>query len=308
MIDDMTSVRERALFEETAGPVITRNFRQFLTRSMRLLRRYPVAAAGAAILLATVLAAAFAPILAPYDPNQVAAGTPLMGPSADHWMGTDQLGRDLMSRIIYGARVSVVVGIGVVMVSTSLALVVGLVAGYVGGWLDLVVQRVVDAVQAMPGLIVVLALVTFLGRGLFVIILVIGLNMVASTSRVVRSGTISVKPQPYVEAAVAAGATRSRIILRHVLPNVLPIIVVLASLQVGAAILIEGALSFLGYGVEPPTPTWGGILGVEGRQSLMLNPWMVVFPTLALSLVVLAANLLGDTLRDVLDPRLRGRH
>lgn len=279
-----------------------------VVRSLRFVRRYPVAGVGLTILLATVLVALFAPVIAPYPPNQVAVGLQLKGPSPEHLMGTDQLGRDLASRIIYGAQISVVVGIGVVTISTSLALVVGLASGYLGGWFDLVVQRVVDAVQAMPGLIVVLALVTFLGRGLFVIILVIGLNMVAATSRVVRSGTIAIKPQPYVEAAQAAGATELRIIFRHILPNVLPIIIVLASLQVGAAILIEGALSFLGYGVEPPTPTWGGILGVEGRQSLMLNPWMVVFPTLALSLVVLAANLVGDTLRDLLDPRLRGHH
>lgn len=273
----------------------------------RFARRYPVAAVGASILALIVVVAVFAPIVAPYPPNQVASGPPLQGPSADHWMGTDQIGRDLFSRIVYGARVSVIVGLGVVSISTTLALLVGLSSGYIGGWYDLAVQRIVDAVQAMPGLIVVLALVTFLGRGLYVIILVIGLIMVASTSRVVRSGTMAIRPQPFVEAAGAAGATTPRIIFFHILPNVLPIIIVLASLQVGAAVLIEGALSFLGYGVEPPTPTWGGILGVEGRQSMMLNPWMVVFPALALSLMVLAANLVGDTLRDVLDPRLRGR-
>ena len=279
-----------------------------IVRRFAFVRRYPVAGVGLGILFLTVVVAVLAPLIAPYPPNQVLVGIQLMGPSADHIMGTDQLGRDLASRIVYGARTSVVVGIGVVSISTSLALVIGLASGYLGGWFDLAVQRLVDAVQAMPGLIVVLALVTFLGRGLFVIILVIGLTLVASTSRVVRAGTIGIKPQPFVEAAEAAGATKMRVIFRHILPNVLPIVIVLASLQVGAAILIEGALSFLGYGVKPPTPTWGGILGVEGRQSLMLNPWMVVFPTLALSLVVLAANLVGDTLRDMLDPRLRGRH
>lgn len=268
-------------------------------------RRQPLAAGGALILIVAVLVAAAAPVLAPFPYDQVGVGPPLTGPSGEHLMGTDQLGRDLASRVIYGARVSMLVGVAVLGISTVLAFLVGVTSGFIGGAYDLVVQRIMDAVQAMPGIILALALVTFVGRDLGNVILVIGIILVASMSRVMRSAAIGVKAMTYIEAARALGATNLRLFVRHVFPNVVSVAIVYGSLVLGEAIIIEGSLSFLGYGVQPPTPTWGGILGVEGRRSLLLNPWMVVFPAAALSLVVLGANMLGDGLRDLLDPRLR---
>lgn len=274
-------------------------------RLVSLARKQPLAAVGAVILLVTILVGIVAPLLTPYSYEQVGTGLPLQGPSGDHLMGTDQLGRDLLSRVIYGARVSMIVGLSVLFISTVLALLIGLTSGFIGGIYDLVIQRIMDAVQAMPGIILALALVTFVGRDLPNIIAVIGIILVSGMSRVMRSATIGVKEMPYIEAARAVGATNLRLFVWHVFPNVVSVAIVYGSLLVGQAIIIEGSLSFLGYGVQPPTPTWGGMLGVEGRRSLLLNPWMVVFPATALSLVVLGANMLGDGLRDILDPRLR---
>lgn len=270
-----------------------------------LARRQPLAAIGALIILLALVVAIAAPLLAPYPYDRVGAGAPLQGPSGEHVMGTDQLGRDLASRIIYGARVSMMVGIAVLCISTALAFLVGVTSGFVGGIYDLVVQRVMDAVQAMPGIILTLALVTFAGRDLPNIIIVIGVILVSGMARVMRSATLGVKAMPYMEAARAIGATNLRLFVRHVFPNVVSVAIIYGSLLLGQAIIVEGSLSFLGYGVQPPTPTWGGMLGVEGRRALLLNPWMVVFPATALSLVVLGANMLGDGLRDLLDPRLR---
>ncbi|MFN8558138.1 MAG: ABC transporter permease [Dehalococcoidia bacterium] len=268
-------------------------------------RRQPLAAIGAAIILITIAVAFLAPLLAPYPYDAVAVGDPLSGPSADNFMGTDQLGRDLMSRIIYGARVSMLVGFSVLVISTVLAFAIGVTSGFVGGFFDLVLQRIIDAVQAMPGIILALALVAFVGRDLINVIFVVGIILISGQARVMRSAAIAVKEMPFMEAARSMGATNVRIFFQHLFPNVVSVAIIYASLVLGQAIIIEGSLSFLGYGVQPPTPTWGGMLGVEGRRSLLLNPWMVVFPATALSLVVLGANMLGDGLRDLLDPRLR---
>ena len=274
-------------------------------RLLALVRRQPLATAGALILLFTAAVALLAPLLAPFPYDRVGTGAPLQGPSGAHPMGTDQLGRDLASRVIYGARVSLVVGLSALAISSVLAMVIGLTTGFIGGVYDLVVQRVMDAVQAMPGIILTLALVTFVGRDLVNVIAVIGVILVSGMARVMRSATIGVKAMPFIEAARALGATNLRLFTWHVLPNVISVAIIYGSLLIGQAIIVEGSLSFLGYGVKPPTPTWGGMLGVEGRRALLLNPWMVVFPATALSLVVLGANLLGDGLRDLLDPRLR---
>ena len=274
-------------------------------RLLALVRRQPLATAGALILLFTAAVALLAPLLAPFPYDKVGTGAPLQGPSGAHPMGTDQLGRDLASRVIYGARVSLVVGLSALAISSVLAMVIGLTTGFIGGVYDLVVQRVMDAVQAMPGIILTLALVTFVGRDLVNVIAVIGVILVSGMARVMRSATIGVKAMPFIEAARALGATNLRLFTWHVLPNVISVAIIYGSLLIGQAIIVEGSLSFLGYGVKPPTPTWGGMLGVEGRRALLLNPWMVVFPATALSLVVLGANLLGDGLRDLLDPRLR---
>ena len=272
---------------------------------LRASRRQPLAAIGAAILLLALMIAIAAPLLAPYSYDVVGVGRPLQGPSAEHLMGTDQLGRDILSRVIYGTRVAMVVGFSVVAVSIVLAFVVGVGVGFIGGLPDLIIQRLIDALQAMPGLILTLALVAFVGRELHSIIIIIGIILVPGMSRVMRSATIGVKAMPFIEGARAVGATNFRLFFWHIIPNVISLAIIYGSLVIGSAIIAEGSLSFLGYGLEPPTPTWGGMLGVEGRRSLLLNPWLVVFPAAALSLVVLGANMLGDGLRDLLDPRLR---
>ena len=272
---------------------------------LRASRRQPLAAIGAAILLLALMIAIAAPVLAPYSYDVVGVGRPLQGPSAEHLMGTDQLGRDILSRVIYGTRVAMVVGFSVVAVSIVLAFVVGVGVGFIGGLPDLIIQRLIDALQAMPGLILTLALVAFVGRELHSIIIIIGIILVPGMSRVMRSATIGVKAMPFIEGARAVGATNFRLFFWHIIPNVISLAIIYGSLVIGSAIIAEGSLSFLGYGLEPPTPTWGGMLGVEGRRSLLLNPWLVVFPAAALSLVVLGANMLGDGLRDLLDPRLR---
>ncbi len=275
-------------------------------RRLRIMaRKQPLAAIGALIVLITLVVGVTAPLLAPFPYDRVGTGTPLQGPSGEHVMGTDQLGRDLASRVVYGARISMIVGLSVLAISTLISFLIGVTSGFAGGIYDLVVQRVMDAVQSMPGIILALALVNFAGRELRNVIIVIALILVSGMARVMRSATLGVKAMPYIEAARALGATQLRLFIWHVFPNVVSVAIIYGSLLVGQAIIFEGTLSFLGYGVQPPTPTWGGILGVEGRRSLLLNPWMVVFPAAALSLVVLGANMLGDGLRDLLDPRLR---
>jgi peptide/nickel transport system permease protein len=274
-----------------------------------LLRRKPLGAVSAVIVATLVVVAVLAPLLAPRDPyafNLNERGLPirLQAPSASFPLGTDPLGRDVLSRIVYGARVSLIVGFASVLIGTLLGTGIGLVCGYWEGWLDQLIQRGVDTAMAVPGIVLALAVMSVLGQSLTNIVLVIGLVIAPGASRVVRGTVLAVKQQAFIDAAHACGASAGRIVLRHVLPNVFAPILVIATVWLGNAIVIEAALSFLGLGTPPPTPTWGGMLSGEGRRNLEIAPYLAVFPGLAISIVVLAFNMLGDALRDLLDPRL----
>jgi peptide/nickel transport system permease protein len=272
----------------------------------RFVTHKPLGAVGAAIILLLLVVAIAAPWLAPY-PFDVGVGSDrLQGPSLVHPFGTDANGRDMLSRIIFGARISVTVGFGAVLLSTLLAVSIGTISGYFGGWLDLLVQRLVDIWISFPALVLLISLVAVAGPGLWSITAILGILLAPGTSRVVRSAVINMRHLPYVESARCVGAGHPRVIRDHVLPNVFAPIIVLATVQLGTAILAESTLSFLGYGVPPPFPAWGGMLSGTGRAYMLQSPWLSIWPGLAISLVVFGFNMLGDALRDELDPRLRG--
>jgi peptide/nickel transport system permease protein len=277
-----------------------------LRGAWRFARRKPFGAFGAAIILGLVLVALFAPVLAAYDPEASGRGARLLSPRWTHWMGTDNIGRDLFSRVVYGARVSLYVGIAASALGIGLGLAFGLLSGYAGGWLDNLIQRVMDVVLAFPGLILALGLVAMLGPSLRNVLIAISVGAIPNASRVVRGVVLGVKEEDYVTAARLLGATHPRIVLRHILPNTLAPVIVLASVGFGTAIIAEASLSFLGLGIPPPTPSWGAMLSGPSRRFMTTAPWMAVFPGLAISLVIFGVNMFGDALRDVLDPRLRG--
>jgi peptide/nickel transport system permease protein len=269
-------------------------------------RRKPLGAAGGLVLAGMLALALLAERVAPYGYDEADIFSRLKAPSEAHWLGTDNLGRDLLSRVIYGARVSMAVGFGGVVVGLLLGTAVGLVSGYFGGRLDLVLQRVVDAFMCFPLLLVALTIMALLGPGLGNVILTLGLVLGVRDSRVIRSAVLSVKAHLYLEAARALGAAHAAMIGRHVLPNILAPIIILGTVNLGAIILTEAALSFLGFGVPPPRPSWGGMLSGAGLVHMLRAPWLALWPGVALSLAVFGANMLGDALRDLLDPRLRG--
>jgi peptide/nickel transport system permease protein len=269
-------------------------------------RRKPLGAIGGFIVLVMLIMALFAPWIAPYQYDETIPGARMKAPGAQFWFGTDNLGRDVYSRVVYGASVSVSVGFGAVLLANVLAALIGITSGYFGGAYDICVQRVVDAWQSFPFLMVILSIMAVLGPGLLNLILALGVLGAAAFSRIIRGTTISVMQNTYVEAARALGAGHVRIMLRYVLPNVAATIIILATIGLGAFILAESALSFLGFGVPPPYPSWGAMLSGSGRSFMYRAPWMAFWPGAAISLAVFGFNMLGDALRDVLDPRLRG--
>jgi peptide/nickel transport system permease protein len=250
--------------------------------------------------------AAGAEWIAPYDYDEADIFSRLKPPSGAHWLGTDNLGRDVLSRVIFGARVSMLVGVGGVALGLLGATAVGLASGYFGGRLDILAQRVVDAFMCFPLLLVALTIMALLGPGLANVILTLGLVLAVRDSRVIRGAVLGVKANLYVEAARALGATHGAMIGRHILPNIFAPLIILATVNIGAVILIEAALSFLGFGVPPPRPSWGGMLSGAGLVHMLRAPWLALWPGVALSLAVFGANMVGDALRDLLDPRLRG--
>ena len=272
----------------------------------RFARRKPLGAIGAVIVVALLVMAVFAEQIAPYGYDESIRGARMQSPSATYWLGTDNLSRDIWSRIVYGARVSVTVGFATVGLAVVLATSVGVSSGYFGGAYDLVVQRVVDAWLSFPYLVIVLSVMAVLGPGLFNVVLSLAIIIAAVNSRVIRGATITIAHGTYVEAARALGCGHARIIVRHILPNVTATIIILATIGLGTAILAESALSFLGFGVPPPYPAWGAMLSGSGRTYMFRAPWMAIWPGVAISLAVFGFNMLGDALRDVLDPRLRG--
>ena len=268
-------------------------------------RRYPLGAAGAILMAVLVFGALFADLITFHDPLQTDAPLSLARPSAAHWMGSDFMGRDIYSRIVYGARISLAVGIGSTLLGCTFGTVIGLSSGYLGGWVDLIAQRVIDILQALPLLVLALVMAAALGPSLRNTIIAIAIPLIPSVARVIRSNTLALRELPFVEAARAIGMSEFRIAVRHVLPNTLAPVIVLATAQLGAAILTEASLSFLGLGIPEPYPSWGRMLSESAAEYVRTAPWLVIFPGLAISLTVFGTNLLGDALRDMLDPRQR---
>jgi peptide/nickel transport system permease protein len=272
----------------------------------RLFRDKPLGAVGGVLMLIFLVVGTFAPLIAPYGYNDISPIERLKPPSWEHWFGTDNLGRDMLSRCLYGAQLSVIIGCAAAGLATVLSAVIGIVSGYFGGRFDLIVQRFVDAWQSFPDLIILIVVVSVIGPGMPQIIGTLGLLLGIAGSRIVRSAVIGVREHMYVHAAQSIGASWFRILWRHILPNVMPPIIVLFTTRVGTVILAESGLAFLGLGVPPPAPTWGAMLSGSGRLYMFQGPWLALAPGLCLTAVVYATNVFGDALRDLLDPRMRG--
>ena len=290
---------------DIAGILSEKRRSSFVDFLKRLVTEKPLGTFGAAITLLLLLTGIFADVIAPYGVNEN-LGYYMHPPSARFWLGTDNVGRDLLTRIIYGARTSGIVGLAVAALSTALASFIGIVSGYVGGKFDLIVQRVVDTFMCFPGLLILMTILSVTGAGMAQIIIALGLLWGITTSRIVRSATIGIRENAYVEVALAIGCSKARILWRHILPNVMAPVIVLFSTRVPVAILTEASLSFLGFGIPPPTPSWGGMLSGSGRTYMFRAPWMVIWPGLALAIVVYGVNMFGDAVRDILDPKLKG--
>jgi peptide/nickel transport system permease protein len=281
-----------------------------------VIRQEPAGVLAAVVILAIVLIAVFAEAVAPQNPTTQALRFALqppgsIGPKGEvSLLGTDSLGRDVFSRLVYGARISLAIGVAAVLIGTLGGLLIGLFSGYRGGLADVVVQRVMDSAQAIPTIVLAMLLVASLGpagRNLVVTAVAIGITQIPRANRVIRSNVLSVALEDYVQAAKAVGASDARIVFRHILPNVTPTTLIVFSTSVGAAIVTEATLSFLGLAAPPPLASWGGMLTIQGRQFMVTAPWLLIAPAVALSVTVLAFNFLGDSVRDVLDPRLRRR-
>ncbi|MCG8546540.1 MAG: ABC transporter permease [Alphaproteobacteria bacterium] len=268
-------------------------------------RRYPLGAVGGAIFVVFVFAAIFADIIAPHDPLTTNAAASLAPPSAQMIMGGDMMGRDVYSRIVHGARISLAVGVASTLLGGLIGVIIGLMSGYLLGWFDLLMQRLIDIMQALPLLALALVMAASLGPSLENTIIAISIPLIPNIARVVRSNTLSLREMPFVEAGRAAGMSELRIAMRHVLPNTMAPLIVLATAQLGAAILTEASLSFLGLGIPEPHPSWGRMLSESAAEYVRVAPWLVIFPGIAISAAVFGTNLMGDALRDLLDPRQR---
>ena len=273
---------------------------------IRLVKEKPLGLVGGIITLLLLFFGIFADFIAPYGMNECWLGDMLAPPSAQFWFGTDNVGRDLLSRIIFGARISVIVGLTASIIATAVSTLIGMLCGYVGGKLDMVVQRFVDGWMCLPGLVVLMVMVTIIGPSMWSIIIVLGFSGGIAGSRIVRGAVIGIKENVYVQAAEATGCSTTRVLIRHILPNIMAPTIILFSLRVPGNILAEASLSFLGFGVPPPAPSWGGMLTGAGRLYMIEAPWMMIWPGLALAIVVYGINMFGDAVRDILDPRLRG--
>jgi peptide/nickel transport system permease protein len=282
----------------TRGPIV-----HFLGR---LFREKPLGAAGGVVFILFLLCGLFADLLAPYGMNQISPLNRLKPPSWAFPLGTDNLGRDMLSRCLYGAQLSVIIGFCAAGLATFISVLLGIITGYLGGKVDLVIQRFVDAWQSFPDLIILIVVVSVVGPGMPQIIVTLALLLGIAGSRIIRSAVVSVRENMYVHAAQSIGASTPWILWRHILPNVMPPIIVLFTTRVGFVILAESGLSFLGLGVPPPAPTWGGMLSGSGRTFMFQGPWLALAPGLCLTVVVYATNMFGDALRDILDPRMRG--
>ena len=285
---------------------------QILNGVVSFCGRKPLGAIGAVILIILVLMAVFAPVLATFPPKEVHVTTKYAAPGAEapngktYWLGSDQLGRDTWSRLVYGARISLYVSLISVGIGVTLGALIGVISAYFGGVFDLIVQRLVDAMMAFPAIILALAIVAVAGSSLQNVVLALVIILIPGSSRIVRSQALAIKERDFVLASRSIGSGDWRIIARHVIPNCMAPYIVFATANLGYAIVVEAALSFLGVGTPPDIPSWGGMLAFAGQRYVEVAPWLVVFPSIAVIIAVFGFNLLGDALRDVLDPRLRG--
>ncbi len=293
--------------DSSSGRVAERKRHSFLVDfGIRLVKEKPLGTAGAVITLLLLLTGIFADFIAPYGMNETWVGDYLTPPSAKFWLGTDDIGRDIFSRIIFGARISVIVGLIGPTLATIISLIIGVLSGYFGGKFDLIVQRLVDIWMSLPSLIVLIVLMIILGPSIQSIIIAVGVTWGIVGSRIIRSAVIGIKGNVYVAAAEAIGCSTTRILTRHILPNIMAPTIILLTVRVPAIIIAEATLSFLGFGIPPPFPSWGGMISGAGREYLYEAPWIATYPGLALALVVYSINMFGDAVRDLLDPRLRG--
>ena len=272
----------------------------------RLVKEKPLGLAGGIIVMVLLLTGIFADVLAPFGYNELNLPFRLSAPNSTYLLGGDNLGRDLLSRIIYGARISMIVGLSGAALHVIVGTLVGAVSGFYGGKYDTVVQRFVDALQCFPSLVLYLTVMAVVGQGLIPVIFVLGISSGFYGSRTLRSAVIGIKENVYVDAARAIGSPNNRTLFKHILPNITPVLIIEFTLSVGRMIISEAMLSFLGFGIPPPIPSWGGMLSGGGRQFMLQAPWMALWPGLALAIAVYGVNMLGDAVRDLWDPRLRG--
>jgi peptide/nickel transport system permease protein len=300
------AVRPAGLEIELTVPAVTRRSGSLSSALWRFIRKKPLGAAGGALMAAMVVTAIFANVLQTHDPIATDAANTLAAPSAEHWLGSDHLGRDIYSRIVHGARVSLIVGLASTLLGSVLGGIIGLLSGYVGGKTDLIAQRLLDILQGLPLLVLALVMSASLGPSIQNVVIAISIPIIPRAARVIRSSVLTIREMQYVEAARAVGVSHLRIAFRHILPNTMGPFIVLCTAQLGSAILVEATLSFLGLGVPEPYPSWGRMLSVSAAEYAQKAPHLVIFPGLAISLAVFGSNLMGDALRDTLDPRLRG--
>jgi peptide/nickel transport system permease protein len=295
---------------ETSPPLepsrVSQNYTSETRRFLRVMFSRWLVIFGVVVIVLLIITAMFAPLLAPYNPNKVNLPEMMQQPSAHHLMGTDEMGRDVLSRLIYGSRIAVLVGIVVVTLAGAIGMLLGLLAGYFGGWVETIIMRFMDALMSLPPLILMLAIATMLGAGMSKVFIALAVGFMPTYCRLMCGEVLSAKENDYIMAANVLGGSHLRVMFRHLVPNVFPPLFVNVTMDLGFAILSEASLSFLGIGINPPTATWGNMIS-GGEHYLLTNPLLSIVPGVAIVLVVLAFNLVGDGLRDALDPRLRGR-
>jgi len=300
MIDNTNEIDK-----ETISKPKKRNF--YVDLLIRLFKEKPLGTFGFVLVLIFLMAGIFANYIAPFGMNEVHPLDMLLRPSGQYLLGTDNLGRDVLSNVIYGARISVIIGLSASALMTVLCVALGAASALIGGIFDLLFQRFVDAWLSIPGLLILLTLVSITGRGMIQVILIIAIPGSIGGSRIIRSAVMAIKENVYVEAAYSIGSTPWRIFTRHILPHIMPVVIILFTMGVGDAIMMEAGLSFLGFGVPPGVPSWGNMLSQEGRQFALKAPWIALWPGVALSLTIFGVNMFGDAIRDLLDPRIKGK-
>ncbi len=297
----MSQVRDSLVLEAE-----TKRRRALADFFVRLVREKPLGFAGGVIVVILLFCGIFAGLLAPYEMSEIHLFDRLASPSATYLLGADQLGRDILSRLIYGARVSVIIGLAATIITVVFAALIGVPSGFLGGKYDIVVQRLVDAWLAFPGLLILLTVMSIVGRGMLQIVIVMGIFGGIGTSRLLRGAVIGIKESDYFLAARAIGSPTRRTMMRHIMPNIMPIMIIIFSTSIGGMIMAEAGLSFLGFGLPPGDASWGGMLSHEGRKYMEMKPELALWPGLCLAVVVFGTNMFGDAMRDLLDPRLRG--